>query len=103
MRRDCRERFPRHRGWAIPTCIMARAWHTCRDAYRNRYPAVFFDVGSGESVPDIPGACATPSFAYLVRGPLQESTMTQVTTACIRQQALTSEGYFEASCQTGEW
>ena len=25
MRRKCRERFPRHRGLAIPTCIKARA------------------------------------------------------------------------------
>ena len=24
--------FPRHRGLAIPTCITARAWRTCRDA-----------------------------------------------------------------------
>ena len=26
MRRKCRERFPRHFGSAIPTCITARAW-----------------------------------------------------------------------------
>ena len=26
MRWECRERFPRHRGLAIPTCITARAW-----------------------------------------------------------------------------
>ena len=36
MRRECRERFPRHRGWAIPTCITARASRTCRDAFRDR-------------------------------------------------------------------
>ena len=36
MRRECRERFPRHRGLAIPTCITARAWRTCRDACRDR-------------------------------------------------------------------
>ena len=30
MRRECRKRFPRHRGLAIPTCITARAWRTCR-------------------------------------------------------------------------
>ena len=29
-------RFPRHRGLAIPTCIAARAWRTCRDACRYR-------------------------------------------------------------------
>ena len=28
MHRECRERFPRHRGLAIPTCITARAWPT---------------------------------------------------------------------------
>ena len=36
MRRECRERFPRHRGWVIPTCITARASRTCRDACRDR-------------------------------------------------------------------
>ena len=28
MRREYRERFPHHRGLAIPTCITARAWRT---------------------------------------------------------------------------
>ena len=28
--------------------------------------------GGGENVPGIPGACATRSFTYLVRGPLVE-------------------------------
>ena len=36
MRRECRERFPRHCGLAIPTCITTRAWRTCRDACRDR-------------------------------------------------------------------
>ena len=36
MRRECRERFPRHREYAIPTCITARASRTCRDACRDR-------------------------------------------------------------------
>ena len=51
MRRECRERFPRRRGLAIPTCIMARAW---RDAYRDRLLAVIFEVGGGENVPAFP-------------------------------------------------
>ena len=34
--RECRERFPRHHGIAIPTCITARAWRTCRDVCRDR-------------------------------------------------------------------
>ena len=36
MRRKCWERFPRHRRWAISTCITARASRTCRDACRDR-------------------------------------------------------------------
>ena len=28
--------FPCHRGLAIPTCITARAWRTCRDTWRDR-------------------------------------------------------------------
>ena len=35
MRRECRERFPRHLGLALPTCSTARALRTCRDACRN--------------------------------------------------------------------
>ena len=71
MRRECRERFPCHRGLAIPTCITARAWRTCRDACRDRWLVVSFEVGGGKNVPGIPGACATRNFAYLVRGPLK--------------------------------
>ena len=45
MRRECRERFPRHRHqrkppFMIPACITARASRTCRDACRDRSPAV---------------------------------------------------------------
>ena len=61
-----REIFPRHRGLAIPTCITARAWRTCRDACRDRQLV----VGGGENVPGIPGACTTRNFTYLIRGPL---------------------------------
>ena len=53
--------FPRHSGLAIPTCIKARAWRTCR-------LAVSFEVVGGENVPGIPGACATRNLTYLVRG-----------------------------------
>ena len=47
MRRECRERFPRHRRWAIPTCITARASRTCRDACRDRWLSVSFEIGGG--------------------------------------------------------
>ena len=48
MRRKFRERFPRHHGLAIPTCITARAWRTWRDACRDRKQAVCFEVSGGE-------------------------------------------------------
>ena len=62
MRRERRERFPRHRGLAIPTC-------TRRDVCRDRWLAVSIEVGDGENVRGIPGACATRNFTYLIRGP----------------------------------
>ena len=55
--------FKRNCWLAIPTCITARASRTCRDACRDRWPAV-----AGENVPGIPGACATRYFTYLARG-----------------------------------
>ena len=63
------ERFSHHRGLPIPTCITARAWRTCRDACWDHLLVVSFEVGGGENVPDIPGACATRNFTCLVRGP----------------------------------
>ena len=47
MRQEFRERFPRHRRWAIPTCITARASRTCRDACWDRQLAVSFEIGGG--------------------------------------------------------
>ena len=50
MHRECRERFLRHRGLAIPTCIMARASRTCSDACRDRRLVISFEVGGGKNV-----------------------------------------------------
>ena len=61
--------FPPPPRLAIPTCITARAWRTCRDACRDRWLAISFEVGDGENVPCIRGTCAIRNFAYLVRGP----------------------------------
>ena len=36
---------------------------------RCRFLAVSFEIGGGKNVPGIPGACATHTYAYLVRGP----------------------------------
>ena len=40
----------------------------CRDACRDRWLPVSFEVGGGENVLDIPGACVTRNSTYLVRG-----------------------------------
>ena len=54
MRRECRKRFPHHHGLAIPTCLSASAWRTCRDACRDRKLTVSIEVDGRENV--------TPSF-----------------------------------------
>ena len=69
MRRECRERFPCHRFQRKPlvsdpdmhhgTCATHVPW--CMSGLLTR--------GGGESVPGIPGACATRNFTYLARGP----------------------------------
>ena len=66
MRREC---LPRYRGLAIPTCITARAWRTCRDACRDRLLAVSFEIGGGENIPGIPGAC-NPRFCVSGKRPM---------------------------------
>ena len=69
MRRECRERFPRHRlhwkplisdpGMHHGKCVTHVPWCMSRSLTR----------GGGENIPGIPGACVTCNFAYLVRGP----------------------------------
>ena len=69
MHRECRERFPRHRLQRKPlisdpsmlhgTCVTHVPWCMSGSLIR----------GGGENVPGISGACATHSFAHLVRGP----------------------------------
>ena len=69
MRWECREWFPRHRlqrkllvndpGMHHDTCVTHVPW--CMSGS--------LTSGGGENVPGIPSACATHSFAYLVRGP----------------------------------
>ena len=75
MRRECRERFPRHRlerkplvcdpGMHHGTCVTHMPW--CMSGSLTR--------GGGENVPGIPGACATCNFAYLVRGPWHRKSL----------------------------
>ena len=68
MRRECRERFPRHRlqrkplfsdpGMHHGTCVTHVPW--CMSGSLTR--------GGGENDPGIPGACATRNFTYLAKG-----------------------------------
>ena len=79
MRRECRERFPRHRlqrkplvndpGMHHGTCVTHVPCCMSRSLTR----------GGGEKVPGIPGACLIHKFTYLVRGPWlnRRSTTTQ--------------------------
>ena len=69
MRRECRERFPRHQlqrkplvsdlGMHHGTCV--RHVPLCMSGSPTR--------GGGGNVPGIPGACATRNFTYLATGP----------------------------------
>ena len=71
MRRECQERFSRHRlqrkvlvsdpGMHHGTCVTHVPW--CMTGS--------LTCGGGEIVPGIPGACKTRNFPYLARGPLQ--------------------------------
>ena len=69
MCRECRERFPCHRGLAIPICITIRAWRTCRDACRDHLLAVTFELGCGGKRCRNSRHMHNPQFTYLVRGP----------------------------------
>ena len=76
MRREWRERFPRHRLQRKPlvsdpgvhhrTCVTHVPW--CMSGSLTH--------GGGENVLGIPGACATRNFTYLARGPCHDVTMT---------------------------
>ena len=75
MRRECRERFPRHLLQRKPrvsnpdmhhgTCVTHVPWCISRSLTH----------GGGENVRGIPGACATRNVTYLVRGPCYVRTL----------------------------
>ena len=75
MRRECRERFHRHRFQRKPlinypgmhhgTCVTHVSWYLSRSLTR---------CGE-ENVPGFPNACATLNFSYLVRGPWPRDTI----------------------------
>ena len=55
-------------GYVFPADTGERSRRTSRDACLDRWLAVSFEIGGGENVPGIPGACATRNFTY-ARGP----------------------------------
>ena len=64
MRRECRERFPRHQHQRKPLVSDHGMHHGtwCMSGTLTR--------GGGENLPGIPGACATLDFTHLARGSL---------------------------------
>ena len=71
MRRKYRERFPRHRGLAIPTWITARASRTCRDCMPGSLSSDFlWSRWRGKLFSAFPAHAQPGKFTYLVRGPL---------------------------------
>ena len=76
MRRECRERFPRHRLQKKPivsepfmrhgTCAMHVPWCV----------SISLSRSLGENVPGISGACATRNFTYLARCPWRNNFRT---------------------------
>ena len=83
MHRECRERYPRHRGLAIPTSITARAWLTCCDACRDRQLTVSFEVLGGENIPGIPGAYKNLQFYVSGNKPMFPSRQYIFTIDCL--------------------
>ena len=85
MRRECRERFPRHRLQSKPlvsdpdmhhdTCVTHVPWWMSGSR-----------VG-GKNLPGIPSACPTRNFTYLVRGP------------CLRVCVLSITIHYTLQCQ----
>ena len=69
MRRECRERFPRHRLQRKPQVSDSDMHHGTCVTHVPWCISGSLTSGGGENVPGTPGACATCNFTYLVRGP----------------------------------
>ena len=69
MRRECRERFPRHRLQRKPLVRDTGMHHGTCVTHVPRCMSGSLTRGGGENVTGIPGACATRYFTYLARGP----------------------------------
>ena len=69
MHRECRERSPHHRLQNKPLVSDPGMHHGICVTHMPWCMLGWLTHGVGENIPGIPGACATRSFTYLVRGP----------------------------------
>ena len=69
MRRERRERFPRHRLQRKPPVSVLGKHHGTCATHLPWWKSGSLTHCGGEGVPGISGACATRNFQYLVRGP----------------------------------
>ena len=69
MRRECRERFPRHRLQRKPPVSDPDMHHGTFVTHVPWCMSESLTHTGEENVPGIPGACATRNFAYLVKSP----------------------------------
>ena len=90
--------FKGNRWLAIPACITARAWRTCRDACRDRLPAV-----TGKTFPAFP-AHAHPQFCVSGKRPIDRhhlncytlwdmryTTLSELLAICVENPLVTGE------------
>ena len=75
MRRECRERVPRHQLNRKPLVSDPGMHHGTYLTHVPWYMSESLTRGGGENVPGVPCTSATRSFAYLVRGPLARVIM----------------------------
>ena len=69
MRRECRERFYRHRLQMKPLVSGPSMHHGTCVTHVSWYMSGSLTCSDGANVPGIPGACATRNFTYLESGP----------------------------------
>ena len=73
MRRECRERLPRHRLQRKPLVSDRGMHHRTCITHVPRGMSGSLTRGGGENIPGIPGACAIRNFTYLARGPFSDN------------------------------
>ena len=75
VRRESRERFPRHRLQSKPLVSDPGMHHGTCVTHVPLCMSGSLNRSGGENVPGVPGACANRNFAYLARGPWRARTV----------------------------